>query len=983
MSGSDRVKSIEFDQDIAPLLAHRCLECHNTIERENGLNLSTQKSAMLGGESGEVIVSGKPGESLLWHHVRDDEMPPKKPLPKNEKELLRRWIAEGAKWGTDPIDPFRFTTDHRAGYDWWSLQPVEISPLPTVSKSAWQRNGIDAFVLANLEANDLYASSEADRCVLIRRLSFGLLGLPPTPEQVTEFLNDSRPDAYDRLVDRLLASPSYGIRWGRHWLDIVRFGESQGFERDKLRPNSWPYRDWIVDALNRDMPYNEFVRQQIAGDVLYPGQPDPTIATGFLVAGAWDEVGNSQQSAAMKRVVRQDELEDLAAAVGQTFLGLTVNCARCHDHKFDPVTQKEYYQLTAALAGVRHGEREVVSIAAQKRSVELRDEIEQRRQQIAAIDGTARQRILNKRNEGTLPRPTPPTPIASWSFGDDLKDAIGTLHGKNHGNAKLSDGSLLVDGKSSYVASAPLKNNIREKTLEAWVRLDNLTQRGGAAISIQNINGGQFDAIVFGEREPKRWMAGSNGFVRTESFQGFEEKEANKAVVHVAIVYRSDGTIIGYRNGQPYGKPYKSNGPVTFKAEQAHIVFGLRHSPAGGNRLLAGAIDAAQLYDRALTAKEVEASAAAAADGITQNMILAELTATESSQRKLLVDEITSLTHEQDSLKPRKTYAVSPRTPEVAHVLHRGNPAAKRDVVSPGGVASLIGTNANFGLSPDASDSDRRIMLAEWITHESNPLFARVIVNRLWQYHFGAGLVKTSSDFGFNGTRPSHPELIDFLATELIRSGWSLKHVHRLIVSSATYRQASRHNDRAAEQDAGNRLLWRKTPARLEAEALRDSTLLIADQLNGRMGGPGYQDFDTFVRNTQFYTMKDVDGPQYNRRSIYRTWVRSGRSPFLDAFDCPDPSTKTPKRAVTITPLQALTLMNNSFVLRMVERLAARVQRESGDDVEHHIARVFDLVFSRKPDTDELKWTAEFVNEHGFAALCRVLLNSNEFLYVD
>jgi cytochrome c553 len=351
----------QFDKEIAPLLAARCLSCHSTQEKKGDLDLSRRETAMAGGQSGKVIEPGNLDESLLWDKVSEDEMPPKKPLTASEKEIIKRWLLSGAKWGTDPIDPFKYSNEHRAGYDWWSLQPVRRPELPTVKNKAWPRNAIDHFVLAKLETKGLSPAPEADRRTYIRRLSFDLLGLPPSPAEAAAFEADQSADAYEKLVQHYLDSPAYGERWARHWLDIVRFGESQGFERDKLRPNSWRYRDWVVWALNRDMPYAEFVQLQIAGDVLAPDDPLAQVATGYLVAAPWDEVGQTQQSAAMRAVVRQDELEDIVGTTAQTFLGLTANCARCHDHKFDPISQKEYYQLCAALGGVMHGERESLS----------------------------------------------------------------------------------------------------------------------------------------------------------------------------------------------------------------------------------------------------------------------------------------------------------------------------------------------------------------------------------------------------------------------------------------------------------------------------------------------------------------------------------------------------------------------------------------------------------------------------------------------
>ncbi len=709
----DTGAAVQFDKAIAPLLAARCLDCHGGSKPRGGLDLSRREAARAGGDSGRVIVPGDAAASLLWKHVRDGKMPPKKPLTADEKALLRRWIDGGAGWGTDPIDPFRFTSASRGGYDWWSLQPVVRPALPKVKNAAWARNGIDHFILAKLEAKGLGPSPEADRRTLIRRLAFDLTGLPPTPDEVAAFVRDPRPDAYERLVDRLLASPHHGERWARHWLDVVRFGESNGFEHDELRRNAWPYRDWVIEALNRDLPFDQFARLQLAGDVLLPGDPEGVVATGFLVAGGYDSVGQQQQSRAMKAVVRQDELEDVVGTVGQAFLGLTVQCARCHDHKFDPVRQEEYYRLTAALGGVRHGERDLTTPAAREAFAAGRQDIK-----------------------------VPP---------------------------------------------------------------------------------------------PKRLV-----------------------------------------------------------------------------------------------------------------------------------------------------YAVTPRQPGVAHVLLRGNPARKGKAVTPGGVAALAGPPADFGLAEDAGDAERRRELAAWVTHPQNPLFARVIVNRLWQHHFGTGLVDTPNDFGFNGGRPSHPRLLDWLADELVRHQFSLKAVHRLMVTSAAYRQSSRFDPRAARVDAGNRLLWRKGPARLEAEAVRDAMLAVAGRLNLAMGGPGFRDFRVTVRGATYtYTPSDRAGPDVERRTVYRTWARSGRSALLDTLDCPDPSTATHKRSVTTTPLQALTLLNSAFVLRTAESFAARVRKEAGSSVERQIEHAYRLAYGRPPTRGEIAAARPAVEAHGLRILCRALFNSNEFLYVD
>ena len=974
----------DFDRNIAPLLARRCLGCHGGAEPKGDLDLTRRDAALRGGESGVVLVPGEPDQSLLWQYVRDGDMPPKQPLPDIERELLQRWIAGGLAWGSGAIDPLKYTSDGRAGYDWWSLQPLTRPPPPSVPDTisrGWARNDVDVFIAARLAQAALTPTHEADRRSLIRRLSFDLTGLPPTPDEIDAFATDAAPDAYEQLVERLLSSKHYGERWARHWLDVARYGESQGFERDKVRPNAWPYRDWVIQALNRDLPYDEFARLQLAGDVLHSDDAEALTATGFLVAGPYDEVGQQQQSSAMKAVVREDEMEDIIGTVGQTFLGLTVNCARCHDHKFDPITQTEYYRLSAALGGVRHGERKISSAAVRNEIAELNALREDVARQLQSLEQPVITAVLAERQR-TPPATRAPHPLARWTFDEGFDNDGGTLRGKPQGPARVRDGRLELDGKQAYVATAPLDRELRAKTIEAWVQLTDLEQRGGGVISVQTVDGSEFDSIVFGEREPRKWMAGSNGFVRTRSFDGDEETEA-ATLVHVVIVYDEGGTIRAYRNGTPYGTAYQSDGPVTFPAGRTQVLFGMRHgTSAGGNRLLAGAIDEARLYDRALSAAEVAASAARL-EYVSPEQVLAAMSAEQRAEYRSCGDELARIDARLAELQNLSVYAVTPRQPDVTHLLLRGNPATPADVVAPGGITSLAGVNADFGLAPDAPESDRRVRLAAWITETHNPLFARVIVNRVWHYHFGVGIVDTPNDFGFNGGRPTHPELLDYLASYLIDNGWRLKQLHRLIVSSATYRQASLYREDCATVDAGNRLLWRKDPARLEAETLRDAILSIAGQLNPQVGGPSYQDFKTFTFNSQFYEMIDPIGPEFHRRTIYRTWLRSGRNPLLDTFDCPDPSTTSPKRAVTTTPVQSLALLNNSFVLRMADAFAERVTREAGIEPDAQVLACWRLAYGREPAADELERLSAFVGEFGLPALCRVAFNSNEFLYVD
>jgi len=743
--------AVDFEREIAPLLAKRCLSCHAGDASKGQLDLTRRESALRGGESGPAIVPKSLKDSPLWQRVEADEMPPKNPLPNREKKLLSAWIERGAAWPDGALDPLRYSSEERAGYDWWSLQPLT-RPQPERVAAASSvdgeetaatrpRSAIDVFIDEQLAAARLAPNGPAERRVLMRRLWFDLLGLPPSPEEIDEFVRDERSDAYERLVDRCLASPHYGERWARHWLDVVRFGESNGFERDLPRPNAWHYRDWVIAAFNADMPYDEFVRWQLAGDVIAPNEPAAAAALGFLVAGPHDTVVPVVER--MRQQMRQDELEDVVGVVGQTFLGLTVNCARCHDHKFDPISTKEYYQLAAALSGIDHGERDIVPPA-------VAGQLREWGEQIAALEAVV--------------------------YADDFA------------------------------------REVRATELEQL-------QRQRAALS--------------------------------------------------------------------------KTGPV-------------------------------------------------------------------------------------------KMYTPSMTQPGAGRILKRGNVSDVGDVVTPAGLAAIASLSPEFGLKPDALEHHRRIKLAEWITDRRNPLFARVMVNRLWHYHFGAGLVESPNDFGFHAGQPSHPELLDWLACELVDSGYSLMHLHRLIVTSATYRQASTFRADAAKVDANNRLLWRMSPRRLDAECVRDAMLSAAGELNDALGGKSYSDFNSyFFKGTQFYDPIDAVSYDSQRRTVYRMWARGGRSPFLDTFDCPDPSTTTPRRSSTTTPLQALSLMNNAFVLRMANRLAERVKDDVGTDTERGVVRAYELLFSRRPTPEETQFAKQFVERRGLAAACRGLMNASEFLYVD
>jgi len=979
-----RPDAVDFDRQIAPLLISRCLECHSGPTPDGGLSLVDGPSAARGGESGPAVEPGNEG-SLLLARVEADEMPPEHPLSPAEKALLRAWIEAGSPWAKAPLDPLAFSTGKRAGRDWWSLQPLAETPLPEAARDPWVRGPIDAWVLEGLRASGLAPSPPADPRILIRRLFIDLIGLPPGPEQVEAFMADPSEAAYARLVDELLASPHYGERWGRHWLDIVRYTESEGFEYDHPRDRAWHYRDYVIKSFNDDKPYDRFMQEQLAGDVLEPVTSDGIVATSMLVCGAWDRAGNAQANATQRAITREEEMEDMISVVGQTFLGLTLNCARCHPHKFDPVPQEDYFRIKAVFDGVKHGERPFASpaeIARREQEAAARAEaIATERATIAGLEREGARRVA-ERSADRSAAPPGPTPLVRWTFQDGVAPSGGSLHG---GAEIVGNRLRLHKATQSYFESDPLPQSIREKTLEAWVVLPDLDQGGGAAISIESTADRDFDAIVFGERQPRKWVAGSGGFARTRDLEASQETAAAAEPIHVAAVYRADGSITLYRNGERYAAPSMPASPLRpYEKGAATILLGLRHHGAG-NGFLEGEILQAALHDRALGDDEVGDAFRAGGFAVPQEEILASLDDAERASHSRATARIAALAKEAETSAAATavSYVGVRVEPPPTAVLRRGSVTAPGEIVRPSGLSAITTVDADLGLPPDAPEAERRKRFAGWIADRANPLPARVIANRVWQYHFGRGIVPTPSDFGLNGGRPSHPQLLDWLAMELVRAGWHLKSLHRVIVLSSTYRQASNHDEKAAAIDADSTLLWRYPPRRLEAEAVRDAMLAVSGELNPAMGGPSFRPFTTTSFNATFYHPVDRDEPEFNRRTVYRMNVNSGKEPLLDAFDCPSPSVKTPTRGATITPLQALSLMNNSFVQRQADRLAERALEAAQGDTAGAVDEAYERALGRRPTDEERQRAVSAARERGLHSVCWALLNSSEFLYVQ
>jgi mono/diheme cytochrome c family protein len=704
---------VDFRKDIQPIFQARCISCHGPETQKHGLRLDIRAAALEGGESGPVIVAGQSTASSLLRRVVSERpgerMPPQgKRLTPGQVALLRAWIDQGAPW-PEEAPPARASLKPPG----WSLQPLRRPLVPVLGTNEvnWARNPIDAFIRARQRPLGLAPSPEADRLTLLRRLYFDLLGLPPSPAEVQAFLQNHDPLAYEQLVERLLASPRYGERWGRHWLDIVHYGDTHGYDKDKLRPNAWPYRDYVIRALNEDRPYERFVAEQVAGDVLYPGTAAGIVALGFLAAGPWDYVGQAElrEGTLDKKITRTLDRDDMVATTLNTFCSLTVQCARCHDHKFDPITQEDYYSLQAVFAGVDRADR-------------------------------------------------------------------------------------------PYTAQA-------------------------------------------GPSKPGLVYAAASHF-------------------------------------QPFG---------TF-------------------------------------------------------------TPTEAKARPI-------------------------------YLLRRGSETSPIREVGPGTVSCLPGLRCRF---PAGAEGERRADLARWLIDRQNPLTWRSIVNRVWHYHFGRGIVDTPNDFGRMGGVPSHPELLDWLAVEIRDGGQSLKRLHRLIVTSATYRQASATCEPFARIDSGNQYLWRMNRQRLDAEEFRDAVLVASGKLSPQMYGPGFRPFGFQDDHSPRYRYEDYDpdDPASHRRSIYRFIVRSVPDPFLESLDCADPSQLVPRRNETLTALQALTLLNDKFMVRMAEHFAGRVASQ-GPGLSVQLSAAYRLALGRNPRAEEIELLTSFAQQHGLANACRLLLNTSEFSFID
>ena len=800
------------------ILQQNCTTCHGAALKMSSLDLRTRQSMLAGGEHGPAVEPGKPEKSRLYRlaaGMENPTMPPGKKLADADIAVLRRWIEEGAEI---PVAAAKAdATGKEAEAKAAALAKMEERPITAEERQYWAfrkptrpsvpangtRNAVDAFLRHAMREKGLKPSPVADRRSLIRRAYLDLTGLLPSPAQVNAFVNDRSPDAFAKVVEELLASPHYGERWGRHWLDVVRYADSGGYEYDRDRPNAWRYRDYVIKAFNDDKPYDRFVKEQLAGDELWPDSGEARVATGYLRLGMENNLKNEQ--------TRLDELDDLVSTTSNAFLAVTVGCARCHNHKFDPIPQKDYYRMQAVFVPAKPNEYPLVTA----------EEVARFKEEQKRIDALQ----------------------APWK--DQIKQLEQPYRDK-----------MLADKK----AKLP-------------------------------------DYIQLALRTPPE--------KRTE--------------------------------GQK------------------------------------------------LNATQVEKTL-----GIDPMELTAALSPQDREQRQQLLAKVKEL----DEQRPKPFAAAmsvteSGREAPPSHFLFRGSPGQKGSVMRPGILSVASTTDWNFAEPPaDGSSSWRRRGFAEWVASPENPLTARVMVNRIWQHHFGEGLVRTPNNFGKMGERPTHPELLDWLATEFVHNGWSIKSMHRLIMNSETYQMAS--NDIAANVaiDPDNQYLWRMPRRRLEGEAIRDLILAVSGNLDRTVGGPAvlpYIDPALFQSSSKrtWHGKPDSD-PSTWRRSVYVFSKRSIPLPMLDVFDKPDTVSSCARRNRSTIAPQALILMNNAFVLMEAKMFADRIRKEAGTDVREQVDLAFQLALSRKPTAKELEQSTAFLRNDPEALpdFCQAVVNLNEFVFI-
>lgn len=996
-----------FESKVRPLLIAQCYSCHADKAIQGSLRLDSREGVLKGGDHGPALLAGKPEQSLLIRAVqytdKSLQMPPKGRMTDAQIAVLIEWVKRGAP---DPRTLAPAGTGGRAidiatGRKHWSFQPLKPVTPPVVKNPAWSKNPIDRFLLANMQAKGMKPNPYANRRTLIRRATFDMLGLPPTPEEVEAFVNDKSPNAWEKVVDRLLASPHYGERWGRHWLDLARYADSHGYEQDYDRPNAYSYRDFVIKALNADLPYDQFTRWQLAGDEIDPTSPMALAATGFLGAG----VHSTQITKNQVEKERYDELDDMLATTGATMLGLSIGCARCHNHKYDPIPNKDYYRMLSTFTTTVRSDVDVdIDPAGYKRAKAAFDTAHApltaalRKFETEQMPG----RLALWMESGEARRP-----IQGWN-------TLAFTSAKSAGGATLTpqpDGSLLASGANPDFDSYTFVAHIHLDRITA-IRLEALSDpsmvKGGPGRAVN----GNFALTDF--RVTAAPLDGSSKPIPVKLIRPRATFQQGGLPVAAAIdADPKSAWAVDPQFGKDHAAAFELETPVGFPSGTI-LTFTLkfdnnnRHS-IGRPRISVTsaapdlALDAPCRPERVaalLAAPKLDPNALSAAD---RSVLMQWACMQDPEWRRLNAAVQAHLAQEphptlqkmmicSEGVTAIRTNTQGGDFLEQTYFLKRGDPNQKDGVATQSFLQVLMPadeTEKHWQQTPPAGwhTSYRRRALADWITDTqegAGALLARVEVNRLWQHHFGRGIVGTPSDFGTQGDPPSNPELLDWLASELVRNGWRLKPLHRLMLTSAAYLQTAADNPAQSKLDPQNRLCWRFTRRRLEAEAVRDSLLAVSGELDTTMFGPGTLD------------------ENMKRRSIYFMVKRSRLIPTLMIFDAPDALVSLPVRSSTTIAPQALLLMNNDHVREYARSLAHRIATKPEElrsgVTAGTVINGYLLTLGRPPTQQELTDSSVFLQTQiasyttagqsdaiGLALtdFSQVLLSLNEFLYIE
>ncbi len=901
-----------FEKHVRPIFAERCQGCHNSKARPAGLDLTSVSGFRHGADTGPVVVAGDVQKSRLLQVIGYQErtkMPPAGKLKDQEIEALQDWVKMGAPWPVTNDATTSADTGRKKGYskaqkEFWSFRPLRPVTPPAVTGESWIRSPIDRFILARLESAQLRPALPADKKVLIRRATLDLTGLPPTEEEIRAFVEDKSPRAFEKLVDRLLASPRYGERWGRHWLDVARYADSTGADEDYRYPHAWRYRDYVIEAFNKDLPFNEFIRQQIAGDLLpsHDGKDvnvDGIVATGFLALGP--KLVAEQDKVKMFYDIVDEQIE----VTSKAFLGLSIACARCHDHKFDPISTKDYYSLASIFASTK---------------------------QLSQIEGTVSKLYF--------------APLAPKAIAEQYQAHQAKVEGKQ----KEIDAVVAAEARKYRERLAPRMADYMMAARRVYM--------GGAEVTKVAAEA-SLDAAVLG-----RWV---NYLKPTKERRIHLEpwyQARPESLKEVAEHYQQE-----YLSVAAYRQKAQDEWKISAEAAKAR-----GEKPPAAPRFLAG-------DNRFFT----EVGAAKGPFGLPEKEP-EQVFSQESRHKWSALKAELELIRQTAPPEPPFACAVAEGEPVEQRVFHRGNPDAKGDAVPKAFPVVLAGEQ-----QPVIAQGSGRRELAEWITSPANPLPARVMVNRIWQGHFGQGIVRTPNNFGIVGERPTHPELLEWLANEFVTQGWSVKKMHRLIMLSSAYQMSSEVTDEKHEKDPENRLLSRFSMRRMSVEEIRDSLLQLDGTLDPTMGGTLQSGEGT--DNEFSDARKSLHPDKTKRRTVYLPLRRSNLSTLLTLFDFGDGTTSTDIRSETNVAPQALFMMNSNFVAERSQSLAGKLLKSYTSDTDR-IDRAWWAVLGRLPEPQEKTAAMEYIRKFpakssddqarmlAWSSYCRALIASSDFIYV-